>query len=114
MDSQKVSRRWFVAALIAVTLQFPQAVWAAEPSTKTVITTKKLCPVCAKKITEKLRRIKGVAEARVDTASNTFVVLPISDSKLSPRLLWETVEQGGEQPIQLVGPSGTFEAKPKS
>ncbi|MBX9787513.1 MAG: heavy metal transporter [Pirellulales bacterium] len=114
MDSQKVATRWFLAALIAVALQFPQAVWAAEPSTKTVITTRKLCPVCGKKITEELRQIKGVADARMDINSKTFVVLPIRAVNLSPRLLWETVERGGEQPIRLIGPSGTFEEKPKA
>ena len=72
-----------------------------------------MCPVCAKKITEAFRKIDGVTDSRADVETKTFVVFPVVGRALSPRELWETVERGGEQPIRLSGPSGSFDAKPK-
>ncbi len=113
MDSLQLSRNVFVAIVMAVATGAGTAAWAAGPKTETVITTKKMCPVCAKKIVDKLRQSQSVADARADVESKTFIVRPVADGKLSPRVLWETVELGGEQPVRLVGPSGSFVNKPK-
>lgn len=113
MDSLQLSRKVFVAFVMAVAIGTGTAAWAAGPKTETVITTKKMCPVCAKKIVDKLRQSKSVADASAHVESKTFIILPIAEGKLSPRLLWEAVELGGEQPVRLAGPSGTFVAKPK-
>lgn len=113
MESLLLSRNVLMTFVMAIAIAPGTAAWAAGPKTETVITTKKLCPVCAKKIVDKLRQTKGVAEARADVESKKIVVLPGADQELSPRALWETVERGGEQPTRLVGPSGTFADKPK-
>lgn len=113
MDSQQFSRRWFVAVVMTVAIGFSSTARAAETNVATTITTKKMCPVCAKKIADKVRKLDGVAEVRADVESKTFVIHPVRGRALSPRELWETVEHGGEQPIRLAGPNGTFEAKPK-
>lgn len=111
MDSQL--RWWVVAAVVTTMIALDSTARAAALDAQTVIQTKKMCPVCAKKIVESLRRIEGVAEARADIESKVFVVLPVEGHELSPRALWETVEHGGEQPTRLTGPSGTFKSKPK-
>ena len=103
-----------VAAAIPIAMGFGATAWAAPPKTATVINTKKMCPVCAKKIADKLSKIEGVADARAEVESKTLVVVPVVGRELSPRAIWEAVELGGEQPIRLTGPSGTFVAKPKS
>ncbi len=113
MDSPKKSRRWFIAAAMVVVVSFGAAVQAAGPNAATAIATKKMCPVCAKKIVAKLHLVDGVAKAQADVQSRTFVVVPASGRALSPRALWETVEKNGEQPIRLAGPSGTFNDKPQ-
>jgi copper chaperone CopZ len=113
MDSQQFSRRWFVAVVMTVAIGFSSTAGAAETNAATTITTKKMCPVCAKKITDSLRKIEGVNEVRVDVPSKTFMVDAARDRTLSPRALWETVQRGGEQPVRLSGPSGTFTEKPK-
>lgn len=113
MESLLMSRNVFLAVVMAVVVAPGTAAWAAGPKTETVITTKKMCPVCAKKIVDKLRQTKGVADARADVESKKLVVLPGANQELSPRALWETVELGGEQPVRLAGPSGTFVDKPK-
>lgn len=112
MDSRIRTKRWLVMALIVAVTGFAATARGAEPIEATVITTKKMCPTCARKIAEKLRKLDGAAEARADLESKSFVVLAIAGRELSPRVLWETVESGGEQPIRLTGPSGTFVAKP--
>lgn len=113
MESHKVSRRWLVAAAMVAGLGFATTVWAVGPKTTTVITTKKMCPVCAKKIVAKLHQVDGVGKAQADVESKTIFVMPASGREVSPRALWETVLGGGEQPVRLAGPSGTFTEKPR-
>lgn len=113
MESRKLSTRSFVAATITVALGCGTVVQAAGSSPATTVTTKKMCPVCAKKIVSRLHQIDGVAEARADVKSRTFVVLPASGRVLSPRALWDIVQKGGEQPIRLAGPAGTFDRRPR-
>lgn len=116
MDSHQLARRWFVSAAMLLAMGFASVTWAADAKKKatTVINTKKMCPSCSKKIVSKFRKIEGVADARADVKAKTFSVVPKSGRVLSPRRLWETVEKGGEQPVRLAGPSGTFTTKPKS
>jgi len=113
METPQKSRRWFVAAAMMVVIGFGAVVQAAGPNSTTAIATKKMCPVCAKKIVAKLQQVDGVAKAQADVQSKTFVVVPASGRVLSPRALWETVEKNGEQPVRLAGPSGTFNEKPR-
>lgn len=118
MESHQSSRRWFMAVAMVVVVSFGASVQAAEPSLtaknpKTTVTTKKMCPVCAKKIVAALLQMEGVANASPDVKSKAFIVVPVPGRVLSPRALWETVEKGGEQPIRLAGPNGTFDKKPR-
>ena len=88
---------------------------AAEPKDNdTVITvSSEMCGGCVKKITNKLKEISGVADVRCDAKAKTVKVVPARDTSLSPRTLWEAMEEIGKTPNKLVGPSGTFTQKPK-
>lgn len=114
MDSLHISSRWILAVGLAIGVGLGATAWATESKTETVITTNKVCETCAKKIVDKLRLTKGVADARAEVASKIFVVTPVAGRELSPRALWEAVELSGETPIRLTGPAGTFVTKPKS
>lgn len=87
---------------------------AASPATATtVVTVKKLCPSCGKKIVQRLSEMPHVAEASMNVDERTILVRCKPSGTVSPRAVWETVERGGEQPVRLAGPSGTFTTKPK-
>lgn len=99
------------ALLIAITFSTVDAVRAESP-TATTITCNRMCPKCGQKIAERLRAMPGVADAQTNVEAKTIVIVPHSQHALSPRALWETVENGGEQPVSLQGPAGSFTQKP--
>lgn len=103
---------WWLALAVVFGFALGTTAMAAEPM-PTTITVEKLCEGCAKKITAKLKDIPGVADVTTQVPAKTFTVTPKPGKVLMPRGLWETIEKGGEQPTRLVGPSGTFTAKPK-
>jgi hypothetical protein len=71
-----------------------------------------MCPKCGQKIADRLRAMPEVAGAQTNVEAKTIVVVARPQSVLSPRILWETVENGGEYPVLLQGPAGTFTQKP--
>ncbi len=79
----------------------------------TIVTVKKLCPTCGKKIVQKLSELPQVAEATMDLEQRTLRVQCKPGGSVSPRAVWETVERGGEQPVTIQCPMGTFTTKPK-
>lgn len=79
----------------------------------TIVTVKKLCPTCGKRILEKLSELPQVKAATMDLKERTFRVRCEPGSEVSPRAVWETIERGGEQPVRLDGPAGTFTTKPQ-
>ena len=114
-------KNWMGGAAVLALLLVGAAVWAAElasadsKSTVSKISVSKMhCPVCAKKITAKLKEITGVADAQADVKAGVVSVTPKKGKTLSPRALWEAVEQAKYTPTRLEGPSGTFKSKPKS
>lgn len=110
----KTQNRWPLAlAALALLTLLGGRLWAAEPVT-TKITVERLCPGCAKKIAAKLQEVPGVGDVKADVPAKAITVAPKAQMVLSPRSLWEAVEKGGEKPIRLEGPSGTFTSKPKS
>jgi len=84
---------------------------AADPL-PTKIVVERLCPGCAKKIAANLQEVPGVGEVKADVQARTITVASRSQSAPSPRSLWEAVEKGGERPVRLEGPSGTYTQKP--
>ena len=96
------------ACLTAITVA------AAEPQQiPTVVTVKKLCPTCGAKIVQNLSKLPQVAEATMNVEQRTLRVRCVPGGSVSPRAVWETVERGGEQPVKIQCPTGTFTTKPR-
>lgn len=72
------------------------------------------CVSCARKIAGHLQAVPEAGPVAVDVATGKVTVPPRSQAAPSPRSLWEAVERAGYKPVQLIGPYGTFNAKPKS
>ena len=51
---------------------------------------------------------------KADAETQTATVTPDAAKAPSPKALWEAVEKAGYKPTKLVGPAGTFSAKPSS
>lgn len=84
----------------------------AEGPATTTITCVRMCPKCGQKISERLRAMPEVADAQTNVEAKTIVIVARPQHALSPRVLWETVENGGEYPVLLQGPAGAFTQKP--
>jgi copper chaperone len=103
-----------IALAAVAVLACVQALPAQEP-TRTTITIEDLhCAGCAKRVVRKLTAVPGVASARAEMKTSSVTVLPQAQRVPSPRELWEAVEKAGFRPKKLVGPAGTFTAKPAS
>jgi len=70
------------------------------------------CAGCAKKIVAKVSTIVGVAKVETDLKAAVVKVQPKPAFELSPRALWQAVEEAGQKPVKLEGPSGTFTSLP--
>jgi hypothetical protein len=55
-----------------------------------------------------------VAKAEADLKAKTITVTPKVGAVLSPKAVWEAIEQADEVPTKLTGPSGIFTKKPLS
>ena len=95
------------------------AAFAAGPNATRISLAKLHCAGCARKIGAKLYEKPGVTRVEYDLKAKFIVVTPQSNTQLSPRMLWECVEQtpgcpdqGGYQPLKLEGPQGVFTQKP--
>ena len=83
--------------------------------TDTVITVGDLhCKTCAKKISGKLFKVKGVVKVRSDIAADVVIITPQTKKKLSSKDLWKAAQKAGFQPMLLEGPGGKYEPDPKT
>lgn len=92
---------------------FPVALNAQERPRWTAITVDEMCWACARRITRKLEPMESVGKIECCSKTNRVFVLPKENHSLSPRRLWESLEEIGKSPKKLVGPAGTFTSKPK-
>ncbi len=102
------------ASLAAIFVTAADGVRAADPPPTTITVEGMHCVVCASKVSSNLQSVAGVQKAQVDAEKAVAVVTAKSSAVPSPRALWEAVEKAGYKPTKLVGPAGTFTAKPKS
>lgn len=100
------------AIVVLISMCSTVAALGAAPQA-TTISCNRLCPTCGQKIATTLRAMPGVVDAQVQVEAKALVIIAQPQVVLSPRALWETVERGGEQPLRLSGPSGTFTEKPQ-
>ena len=111
MESHQLLRRLVLAAVV-VAFGIVTAAEAQRPNPTTAVTTKKMCPNCAKKIASKLYAVPGVIEVRANVKKDVAFVTPQRSKTLSPKALWTAVEQAGHVVVKLSGPSGVFTTKP--
>lgn len=72
------------------------------------------CENCAKKAIVKLEAVSGVCKVKLDIKAKLLIVTPKQGAVVSPRSLWEAVEEGDYEPTKLEGPGGSFATKPKT
>lgn len=102
-----------IAAIVTWMMTCVAIVNAAETAPETSITIKGMhCAGCAKKVTKKLKTVSNVKFATVDSEKGTATVVPDDSKEVSPKALWEAVENTGYKPTGLKGPGGTFTSKP--
>ncbi|HYO25944.1 MAG TPA: heavy-metal-associated domain-containing protein [Lacipirellulaceae bacterium] len=68
------------------------------------------CAACAKKVTGRLFKLKGVKAVRTSVKYDAAVVTPQTKQPLDPVAAWEALQAAGYQPARLVGPAGIFVA----
>lgn len=107
-------RSILLGILSAVTLLAANFAQAADPPATTISVAGMHCAGCASKVAGNLQAVTGVNKAQVDATKAVAIVVPKPNAVPSPRALWEAVEKAGYKPTKLVGPAGTFTAKPKS
>lgn len=72
------------------------------------------CANCAKKISGKLFRVKGVMKVRTNVKQHVAIVTPQSKKVVDVKAAWKAVQAAGFEPVKLVGPEGTFVSDEKS
>ena len=102
-----------IAALISATVGISSDLRAAENANTSIAIEGMHCAGCAKKVASRLKSVGGVADAQVNVETGTAAVTPKAKSMLSPRALWDAIENAGYTPTKLSGPSGTFTKKPE-
>ncbi len=88
------------------------AVQATDAKQTTISVPGMDCGGCAKKLATAVSKVTGVAKVETDVEAKTIKITPKSQSALSPKTLWEAVENSGKKPTKLEGPYGTFTSKP--
>jgi Cu+-exporting ATPase len=101
-----------LVAVAALCLSQATAQTSAKP---TVITIEDLdCPSCAKLVEKSVAKVTGVQSVKTDVDKQTATVTPKDGGTLSPKALWQAVEDAGFKPTKLEGPSGTYTSKPSA
>lgn len=108
----RTEKTWLTLATVVV-LGLAQ-VARAEPAPTTITIPDMECKGCANKVAKALAVVPGVGEIQTDVKVRKAVIKPKPQMTLSPRALWEALEQIHKEPSKLEGPSGTFTAKPQS
>ena len=116
--------RFFASAILLVALAPFAAAETSIPDDATVATAVKAlkvaeqetiifvedihCATCAKKVSSRLFRIKGVMRVRTNVKYDAAVVTPQAKKPLDAAAAWAALQQAGYQPTRLIGPEGTF------
>jgi mercuric ion binding protein len=101
----------FAILALAVSVPSSEAALFAD-KTATVVEVSEMCGGCVKKITQRFEKVTDVASIKCDIPSKSVTITPKASVTLSPKTLWEIMDEIGKTPVKLAGPSGTFTAKP--
>jgi copper chaperone CopZ len=110
----KSSRYLLVLAVALLCSQFAHKAEAASPEITTIHVKDMHCENCARKIARKLFAVQGVVKVQASVKQDLVLVTPQAGKTISARAIWEAVIAGEAEPTKLVGPTGSFTAKPKS
>jgi copper chaperone CopZ len=72
------------------------------------------CAGCAKKVSSRLFKVKGVVKVRTDVKADVAIVTPQAKKQIDVKAAWAACQKAGFQPTKLVGPQGTFAADKKT
>jgi len=111
---QRLSTFLPLAAAILLIATERESLAGPPASTQTVITVGEMCGGCVKQITARLNTFPGIAKVECNIKSKSVTITPKPDVSLSPKSLWEVLDEIGKTPVKLSGPGGTFTSKPKS
>ena len=102
------------AALAVIMLTAALAQAQAAPQAWTKVTLEDIhCMGCAKRISEKVTAVPGVAEMRVDLKAKAIWAIHKPGMTPSPRALWEAVEAADHVPTRIETPTGSYTKKPE-
>ena len=108
------SRRGMLLAVAAMVLGLAAGgTNAADTPKKTVMEVGEMCSGCVKKITTRLEKMSGVGKIECDIAKKTVSVTPSAGKDFTAIALWDAMAEIGKTPKKMVGPTGTFTARPK-
>lgn len=72
------------------------------------------CGNCAKKISGKLYRLKGVMKVRTDVKQHVAIITPQAKKQIDAKAAWKAIQEAKFEPTKMVGPAGTFIADEKT
>ena len=86
-----------------------------EPRDHTAVLAVKTmdCPAESMPAINELSKVPGVRKVVADYATNTLTITPKANAFPSPLALWEAAERVRIEPIKLITPHGTYDAKPR-
>jgi copper chaperone CopZ len=100
----------------------PQAAEAVEAPAKLKLAPNEMaiyvedmhCAGCAKKLSGRLFKVKGVVKVRTDLKADLAIVTPQAKKQIDVKAAWAACQKAGFQPTKLIGPQGTFAADKKT
>jgi copper chaperone CopZ len=66
------------------------------------------CANCAKKVTSRLFKLKGVMRVRTSVKLDAAVITPQTKKTVDVEAAWAVLQEAGYQPTRMVGPEGVF------
>lgn len=102
-----------VTLLMLCVISVSAAEKRADKPSNTVISIKGMhCVSCAKRVTKKLQAVTNAKTVTTDSEKGEAVIVAVEGKSVSPKEIWEAVEETGYKPTELKGPGGTFKTKP--
>jgi copper chaperone CopZ len=88
--------------------------YESQSALTTVTIDGDMCNGCIKKLKTALAGVAGIGSIEGDSKTRTLTITPSANSEVSPRAVWEAIEKTGKKIVKIVGPRGTFTAKPNA